>query len=385
MNDSTPVGRPTRVERVPTEGRLGGGMVQIRAALPREVASIQGRGLLWARYPTSVGTATFRETRWWEAVEMEHARGSVRRLACSGHVRLRVALALMWMATGVVPSQRALGVGAQVPAAVKFDVRAVKGQSVSPVYEGWYQLDGATYALFGYFNRNLEEVVDVPVGVDNSVQPGSIDQAQPTRFFPGRHYGVFAIAVPKDAPRTEMKWTLTAAGQTHSIPAFLDQLYFVFPQREDGGTSPGNTPPVVRFEPSGPAAQGPLGVTTSRTATVERPLTLEAWVADDGLPPPPRVRVAAPPGSALSARPQGLSIRWSVYRGPGSASFSPQTPPVEGGKAQTAVTFRDAGAYVLHLLASDSRSGTMCCWTNGYVKVVAGVNPKDEPLTGAKP
>jgi hypothetical protein len=276
-------------------------------------------------------------------------------------------------------------VRAQVPA-VKFDVRAAKGLAVSPVYEGWYQLDGAMYALFGYYNRNLEEVVDVPIGSDNSVQPGPIDQGQPTRFFPGRHYGVFAVALPKDPPKTEVKWALTVAGQTLSIPTLLDPLYFVFPQREDGGAHPGTTPPTLKLEPSGAKAQGPLGARTSRTATVARPLALDVWISDDGLPPPPRVPAAtASPGSALSARPQGLTVRWSVYRGPGRVSFSNPTPTLEDGQARTTVTFQDAGEYVLHVLAIDSRSGTMCCWTNGYVKVVVGNHPKEDNSNGARP
>ncbi len=275
-------------------------------------------------------------------------------------------------------------VRAQVPA-VKFDVRAAKGLGVSPVYEGWYRLDGAMYVLFGYYNRNLEEVVDVPIGPNNSMQPGPIDQAQPTRFFPGRHYGVFAVAVPKDSAKTEVKWALTVAGQTLSIPAFLDPLYFVFPQREDGGAYPGNTPPTLKLDPSGPKVQGPLGATTSRVATAGRPLALDVWISDDGLPPP-RVRAAKPPpGSAVSARPEGLTVRWSVYRGPGRVSFSNPTPTVEDGQARTTVTFQEAGEYVLHVLAIDSRSGTMCCWTNGYVKVVVGNHAKEDLSNGAKP
>jgi hypothetical protein len=266
------------------------------------------------------------------------------------------------------------------------DVRATKGAGVSPVYEGWYQLEGKTYALFGYYNHNLEEVVDVPVGPHNSVQPGPVDQAQPTRFLPGRQYGVFTVAVPDDQPKTEVKWTLTVAGQTHSIPAFLDSLYFVFPQREDGGPFPGNTPPTLRLDASGAPAQGPLGVRISRGAIVDRPLTLDAWVSDDGLPPAPRVRRAVPmAGSAQIVRPQGLNLTWTVYRGPGPASFSNPTPPVENGTARTTVTFREAGSYMLHLLASDSRSGTMCCWTNGYVTVAVSDPSGEDRSTGAKP
>ena len=66
-------------------------------------------------------------------------------------------------AIGALPSMLGVGVRAQIPA-VKFDVRAAKGLLVSPVYEGWYEVDGTKYALFGYSNRNLEEIVDVPIG-----------------------------------------------------------------------------------------------------------------------------------------------------------------------------------------------------------------------------
>lgn len=90
-------------------------------------------------------------------------------------------------------------------------------------------------------------------------------------------------------------------------------------------------------------------------------------------------------GSAQIVRPQGLSLRWTVYRGPGRASFSDPTPPVENGTARTTVTFQQAGSYVLHLLATDSRSGTMCCWTNGYVKVTVGDRSDEAHSNGAKP
>src|SRR5262245_35436606 len=123
---------------------------------------------------------------------------------------------------------------AQVPA-VKFDVRAAKGLTVTPVYEGWYELDGRKYVLFAYYNRNLEEVIDIPVGQNNQVTPGSSDQGQPTHFPPGLYYGVFAVALPKDQPKTEVTWTLTANGQTLAIPAFIDPLYFISPLQENGG------------------------------------------------------------------------------------------------------------------------------------------------------
>ena len=47
------------------------------------------------------------------------------------------------------------------------------GQNVVPVYEGWEQnTDGTFNLVFGYFNRNWDEALDVPVGPDNILEPG---------------------------------------------------------------------------------------------------------------------------------------------------------------------------------------------------------------------
>ncbi len=262
-------------------------------------------------------------------------------------------------AMGTLPSMLGGGVRAQVPA-LKFDVRAAKGLGVSPVYEGWYAMDGRKYALFGYSNRNLEEIVDIPIGPNNSVAPGPADQGQPTRFFPGVHYGVFAAALPSDQPSTEATWTLTANGQTLSIPVNLNPLYVVSPQRETGTAYPGNTPPVLKFDPAGASAQGPRGIVVSRTATVARPLTLDVSVTDDGLPSGER---------GVTGKHRPLALRWQVYRGAGAARFSDPRPAVEQGKARTTVTFSEPGSYMLHLQAVDSMSINRCCWTNGYVTV----------------
>ena len=48
-----------------------------------------------------------------------------------------------------------------VPVGPKHD----SGQSVTPAYEGWFQNSDGTYSLmFGYYNRNYTEQVDVPIG-----------------------------------------------------------------------------------------------------------------------------------------------------------------------------------------------------------------------------
>lgn len=262
-------------------------------------------------------------------------------------------------AMGALPSMLGSGVRAQIPA-VRFDVRAAKGLEVSPVYEGWYEVDGRKYALFGYSNRNLEQVVDIPIGPNNSVAPGPADQRQPTRFFPGVHMGVFAAALPSDQPTTVVTWTLSANGQTASIPVNLSPLYVVSALRETGTAYPGNTPPVLKVDPTGASMQGPHGIFVSRTATVGRPLTLDVSVTDDGLPSGDR---------GVTGKHQPLALHWQVYRGAGAARFSDPRPAITQGKARTTVTFSEPGSYMLHLQAVDSMTINRCCWTNGYVTV----------------
>src|SRR5262245_31400990 len=63
-----------------------------------------------------------------------------------------------------------------------------KGLNIAPVYEGWQQnADGSFDLIFGYFNRNWNEWIDVPVGVSNTIEPGGPDQGQPTHFLPRRN------------------------------------------------------------------------------------------------------------------------------------------------------------------------------------------------------
>src|SRR5215469_4455232 len=42
------------------------------------------------------------------------------------------------------------------------------GQSVTGAYEGWFKNPDGTFSiLFGYFNRNLKEEPDIPIGPNN--------------------------------------------------------------------------------------------------------------------------------------------------------------------------------------------------------------------------
>ena len=103
---------------------------------------------------------------------------------------LVVSAALMALAAAV-----ALPVRAQLP----FAAAKSSGQTVTPAFEGWYRNPDGTFSLsFGYFNRNAEEVVDIPIGPNNFIEPGDQNQGQPTEFQPRRHWGVFAVKVPAD-------------------------------------------------------------------------------------------------------------------------------------------------------------------------------------------
>ena len=98
------------------------------------------------------------------------------------------------------------------------------GQTVTPVFEGWYRNSDGTLSLsFGYFNRNFEEVLEIPVGPDNFFDPGPANQGQPTHFQPRRHWGVFAVTVPGDFGYDRLVWTLKIRGETFSIPGSLNR------------------------------------------------------------------------------------------------------------------------------------------------------------------
>ena len=247
-----------------------------------------------------------------------------------------------------------------------------KGQSVSPVYEGWYRGgDGSIRVLFGYQNRNLEERLDIPIGPNNKIEPGAADQGQPTHFLTGRQYGVFVVTLPKDRPTIEVVWTVTSNGNTFSIPANLDALYLV---EALGTLYTKNEPPKLRFASEGASVIGPGGLTASLAATTSKPLTIDAWVSDDTVPPRRRP-TSNQRREPTSTEGSGLTVTWTKFRGAGKVNFSNASPPIENGKATTVVSFEEPGDYRLRVLASDGSSlSGQCCWTNGYVNVKVEAN-----------
>jgi hypothetical protein len=244
------------------------------------------------------------------------------------------------------------------------DAAHESGQDVTAAYEGWFRnADGTFSLLVGYFNRNFKEVLDIPIGPDNRIEPGGPDQGQPTHFLTRRQWGVFTVTVPADFGDKKLTWTLTAHGKTTAVPMGLNPLYEVEPYKE---AAQGNTPPVLKLDPNGKAFQGPpRGIAATLNAVVTEPLTLTLWATDDGVIDPDRKAGDTP-----------VTISWSHFRGAGTVTFSNPKPPVDkaDGRASTTATFSAPGDYVLRAQANDvsgeGGGGFQCCWTNAHVKVV---------------
>lgn len=260
--------------------------------------------------------------------------------------------------------------GGILPGAAQLPLAPVSasGQTVTPAFEGWYENPDGTYSLsFGYFNRNLEEVLEIPIGPNNFIEPGDLNQGQPTRFHPRRHWGVFAVKVPADFGDERIVWTLKIRGQTFSIPGSLKRDWQIDALEGEAGSA--NTPPVLKFDMGGPEGTGPLGLTVGPlTTSIGTPLPLSVWATDDG-------RAS---GSVARSGREGVpvTLTWFKHQGPGDVTFSEPTAQVGEpyGKAMTTATFSQPGDYVLRVRANDA-SGVagaghaQCCWTNGFVKV----------------
>ena len=242
------------------------------------------------------------------------------------------------------------------------------GQNVVPAYEGWEQNpDGTFNMVFGYFNRNLDERLDIPIGPDNNLEPGGPDHGQPTHFLPRRNRFLFRVKVPRDFGQKELVWTLTAYGHTEKAFGTLRPEYVlddIIVMRDTGffgqhGKERENKPPVVKIEGD-----------ARRTVFLGQPLTLTALATDDGIPRPRPTPLQLPARYTAI----GLRVAWFVYRGPGKAvtfapeqfkvypdyrSNSPWTPgwsppplPADG-KFPVTVTFSAPGTFVLRVMAHD--------------------------------
>jgi hypothetical protein len=246
------------------------------------------------------------------------------------------------------------------------------GQNVVPVFEGWEpQADGGFTMLFGYYNRNSEEIVDVPIGAANRIEPGGPDQGQPTHFYPLRNRYWFKVKVPADFGAKELVWTLTVGGKTEHAYATLKPEYAIDASVEELDTAGIN---LWWAEPGvNKAPEISLQGDDQRRTKVGEPLDLAAMVHDDGIPPAPKNTRGRTRYTWF-----GLRVAWFVDRGAGKVSFTPEqfkvypdysadspwtagwtAPPVPtDGRYPVKVTFSSPGEYVIRVMAHDGGLAT---------------------------
>ena len=257
------------------------------------------------------------------------------------------------------------------------------GQNIAPAYEGWEEnADGSFDLVFGYMNRNWEEVIDVPISPDNSIEPGGPDQGQPTRFYPRRNRFTFRVRVPADFGNKELVWTLTTNGRTELAYATLKPDYFIDKmviQANNGAAgAAGGTPELTNNQAPTLTLEGDA----TRTVRVGQPLELTAVVTDDDVPRARGLAATNPrrPGRITTDSATGLRVSWFVYHGPGSVTFDPpqisnwedtrvgrnspwspgwSTPeaPVDG-RWVTQAVFNAPGTYELQVQAHDGGLAT---------------------------
>lgn len=249
---------------------------------------------------------------------------------------------------------------AQQPAVLPMGPARERGASITPAYEGWYRNDDGSFSmLIGYYNRNSKEALTIPVGPNNRIEPGDPDQGQPTFFEMGRQWGVFVIRVPKDFGNKVIKWTITANGETQSVPFSLNPGYPITPFKELGM---GNQPPALWFSDGGAKVMGPpVGIAGSFSGAANQPVAITIFAED----------VKEKDGRAGNV----ATVSLHKHRGPGSVKFERARIPVaKPGEVVTAsATFSEPGEYLLRVQANDESGegggGFQCCWTNTYVKV----------------
>jgi hypothetical protein len=244
------------------------------------------------------------------------------------------------------------------------------GQNIAPVFEGWeHNSNGSFDMVFGFFNRNCEESLNIPIGTNNNIEPGGPDQGQPTRFFTRRGKFIFKVRVPADFGDNELVWSLTAHGKIEKAYASLNPEYVLdnritmmnegsFGQRAGESDS---LHPNLRIEGD-----------SHRTTIVGESLNLTLIASDDGIPEPRK-------GQEGSGR-TGLMVGWLVYRGDGThVTFTPEqfNPDFRGrytgtmcknkvqvpdwakepipsdGKITVTADFDEPGTYVLRAMAHD--------------------------------
>lgn len=262
--------------------------------------------------------------------------------------------------------------------------RKASGDLVAPFFDGWIKNDdlSVTY-IFGFMNRNTDEIVDVPLGRNNYIEPAQFNGAQATHFpiydrrgFRGiRERGAFAVTIPAEMAGTEVIWTLKHAGHSYSIPGRATSSAYEMSRAE---RALGSLSPAIRFDLDGDESTDREGIYASKiTGSVGSPVNLSAYVQDRGLREGYEVESLIFP----------VGTEWILHQGPAQPEF--ETASITGkeraqgddgemgngwSSVQTQATFWEPGEYVIRLRADnfsapDSGFDYQCCWSNAYVPV----------------
>lgn len=287
------------------------------------------------------------------------------------------------------------------------------GNFVAPYFDGYYQNDDGTYTLsFGFLNRNESELVEIPLGPDNRIEPAEFDGAQPTSFpvvgyggFGGpRERGAFAVVVPEDF-EGDVWWIVTTDGYTTRVPGRLTSPGPIIQDAYQLSTTPqteGSLRPMLRFTEDAPAGIGIEGTWYPETlrTSMDEPIEIEFETLDRGERELGNVNMSlwkhqGPVGSTVAfesrIEPPPETEADEARGGGGFFGMRRTTPdpgpidetaavlvPTAGPDANTGrfrATFDTPGEYVIRVkidnfTAGDSSAGNQCCWSNGYVRVV---------------
>jgi len=261
--------------------------------------------------------------------------------------------------------------------------RKASGDLIGPMFNGWIKnADDSVTMVFGFVNRNREEIVDIPLGPNNFIEPAMFDGAQPTHFpvykRPGfigiQERGVFAVTVPAEMADTEVVWTLKHEGFNYSIPGRATSTAY---EMSAGEQALGSLNPTIRFDMDGEVSIDREGFyAETMTASVGKPMTLTAYAQDRGN----RIDY-----EELDQLIFPLGTEWILHQGPAMPEFSSEKisgrERAKSGEGmsdwttvQTEATFWEPGEYIIRLRvdnfeAPDSKFDNQCCWSNAYVPV----------------
>jgi hypothetical protein len=272
---------------------------------------------------------------------------------------------------------------------------AADGVPIIPVLEGWIaNADGTVSFSFGFFNRN-EEAVDIPLGVNNYLDPAKWNGIQPTHFPPGRGVGVFSVTVPGDEKEIDVWWHLVSSdGEDLKVPgrwgATALELDFILP-RPQGSMQPqvgigvdGNLIAGVSAHsadyPGGTVRAGtPVAISVNVSDPSQRDTSdprfsepLEMGVAFHQWQGPGGVEFARHESTVVEENPYDESDRRSrAFREPAENEVM-----IRGGSGIATVyaTFPEPGEYIIstkvdNFAAPESSNGDQCCWSNVFQRI----------------